>query len=88
MEKRKFKIRDHKNFKVQKYIPKGYIRNLTNKVIAIKNFEGISSWIYPMEILNGEEIITRFINKDFKERNRLTLKLISHIQIGIYFYKA
>ena len=85
MEKRKFKIRDHKNFKVQKYIPKGYIRNLTNKVIAIKN---LSSWIYPMEILNGEEIITRFINKDFKERNRLTLKLISHIQIGIYFYKA
>ena len=58
MEKRKFKIRDHKNFKVQKYIPKGYIRNLTNKVIAIKNFEDISSWIYPMEILNGEEIIT------------------------------
>lgn len=88
MEKRKFKIRDHKNFKVQKYIPKGYIRNLTNKVIAIKNFEDISSWIYPMEILNGEEIITRFINKDFKERNRLTLKLINHIQIGIYFYKA
>lgn len=88
MEKRKFKIRDHKNFKVQKYIPKGYIRNLTNKVIAIKNFEDISSWIYPMEILNGEEIITRFINKDFKERNRLILKLISHIQIGIYFYKA
>ena len=85
MEKRKFKIRDHKNFKVQKYIPKGYIRNLTNKVIAIKN---LSSWIYPMEILNGEEIITRFIKKDFKERNRLTLKLISHIQIGIYFYKA
>ena len=88
MEKRKFRIGDHKNFKVQKYIPKGYIRNLANKVIAIKNFEDISSWIYPTEILNGEEIITQFINKDFKERNRLTLKLISHIQIGIYFYKA
>ena len=88
MEKPKFKVDDPKNFKVQKYIPKGYIRNLTNKVIAIKNFEDISSWIYPMEILNGEEIITRFIDKDFKERNRLTLKLISHIQIGIYFYKA
>ena len=57
-------------------------------MIAIKNFEDISSWIYPVEILNGEEIITQFINKDFKERNRLTLKLISHIQIGIYLYKA
>ena len=88
MEKPKFKVGDPKNFKEQKYIPKGYIRNLTNKVIVIKKFEDISPWIYPMEILNGEEIITRFIKKDFKERNRLTLKLISHIQIGIYFYKA
>lgn len=88
MEKPKFKVGDLKNFKVQKYIPKGYIRNLTNKVIVIKKFEDISPWIYPMEILNGEEIITRFIKKDFKERNRLTLKLISHVQIGIYFYKA
>ena len=88
MEKPKFKVGDPKNFKVQKYIPKGYIRNLTNKVIVIKKFEDISPWIYPMEILSGEEIITRFIKKDFKERNRLTLKLISHIQIGIYFYKA
>ena len=57
-------------------------------MIVIKKFEDISPWIYPMEILNGEEIITRFIKKDFKERNRLTLKLINHIQIGIYFYKA
>lgn len=63
--------------RVSKYksiFPKGYQPNLINDVIAIKKVKHTYPWIYVIEILKGEEIITHFINKDFKERKKLKFK--------------
>ena len=51
-------------------IIKGYIRNQSEEVFAIKNVKNTLPWTYVISDLNGEEIFGTFYEKDFEKLNQ------------------
>ena len=63
----KFEVRDH--VKISKYknlFAKGYTRNWSEEVFAIKIVKNTIPWTYIINDLNGDEIIRTFYEKNYK----------------------
>ena len=67
----KFKVGD--NVKISKYknmFAKGYMPNWSEEIFMIKNVKNTVPWIYIINDLNGEEIISRFYGKELQKTNQ------------------
>ena len=75
----KFKVNDH--VKISKYkniFAKGYARNWSEEIFAVKKMKNTVHWTYVISNLNGEEIIGSFYEKEVQKTNQkeLTIKKV------------
>ena len=75
----KFKVNDH--VKISKYkniFAKGYARNWSEEIFAVKKMKNTVHWTCVISNLNGEEIIGSFYEKEVQKTNQkeLTIKKV------------
>ena len=67
----KFKVSDHvRTSKYKNIFAKGYTPNWSEELFVIKEVKNTVPWTYPINDLNGEEIIETFYEKEFQKANK------------------